>query len=64
MDQPFRISHASPLGLPAVVAPNGRTAACLPVGLQIIGPPYEDDTALTFADLLAERVGGYERPPI
>jgi amidase len=57
------ISHASLHGLPAVVAPIGRTAAGLPVGLQIIGPLYEDDTALTFADLLAERVGGYERPP-
>lgn len=64
MDQPFWISHASLPGLPAVVAPIGRTAAGLPVGLQIIGPLYEDDTALTFADLLAERVGGYERPPI
>jgi amidase len=63
-DQPFWISHASLPGLPAAVAPIGRTPAGPPVGIQIIGPLYEDDTAITFADLLAERVGGYARPPI
>jgi amidase len=63
-NQPFWISHASLPGLPAVVAPVGRTPAGLPVGIQIIGPGYEDDTAMTFAGLLGERVGGYARPPI
>jgi amidase len=62
--QPFWISHASLPGLPAVVAPVGTTPSGLPVGLQILGPLYEDDTALTFAELLAEIVGGYERPPV
>jgi amidase len=64
MDQPFWISHASLPGLPAVVAPIGRTPAGLPVGMQIIGPLYEDDTAMTFAELVAEQLGGYARPPI
>lgn len=36
----------------------------LPTGAQIIGPLYEDDTALTFAELLAEHIGGYEPPPL
>jgi amidase len=63
-DQPFWISHASLPGLPAVVAPIGRTPGGLPVGAQIVGPLYEDDTAITFAELLAEVLGGYERPPI
>jgi amidase len=63
-NQTFWISHASLPGLPAVVAPIGRTAAGLPVGAQIIGPLYEDDTALTFAELLAEVIGGYVPPPI
>jgi amidase len=36
----------------------------LPVGAQIIGPLYEDDTAITFAELMAETVGGYAPPPI
>jgi amidase len=47
-----------------VVAPVGTTPAGLPVGVQIIGPLYEDDTAVTFAELLDEVVGGFERPPI
>ncbi|MFI0451827.1 amidase family protein [Actinomadura sp. 6N118] len=63
-DQPFWISHASLAGLPAVVAPIGRTPAGLPVGLQIVGPLYEDNTAITFAEVLADVVGGYERPPL
>jgi amidase len=63
-DLAFWITHASLAGLPAVSVPVGRTAAGLPVGLQVIGPRHEDDTALTFAELLAELVGGYERPPV
>jgi amidase len=63
-NQPFWISHASLPGLPAVAAPIGTTPGGLPVGAQIIGPLYEDDTALTFAELLADVTGGYERPPI
>lgn len=35
----------------------------LPVGMQIIGPLFEDDTAITFAELAANVVGGYEPPP-
>jgi amidase len=63
-NQPFWISHASLPGLPAVVAPIGTTPNGLPVGIQIIGPLFEDDTALTFAELLADVLGGYHRPPI
>jgi amidase len=55
-DQVFWISHASLAGLPAVSAPIGRTPAGLPVGAQIIGPLYEDDTAITFAELTTEFV--------
>jgi amidase len=61
---PFWISHASLPGLPAVVAPIGRTPGGLPVGAQIIGPLYEDDTPMTFAELLGDVIGGYESPPI
>jgi amidase len=63
-NQPFWISHASLPGLPAVVAPIGRTPGGLPVGAQIVGPLYEDDTAITFAELLAQELGGFESPPI
>jgi amidase len=60
--QAFWVSHASLAGLPAVTAPIGRTSAGLPVGAQIIGPLYEDDSVLTFAELLGQVVGGFESP--
>jgi amidase len=63
-NQAFWVSHASLPGLPAVAAPIGRTPAGLPVGAQIIGPLYEDDTPIRFAELLGEAVGGYEPPPL
>ena len=62
--QPFWIAHASLPGLPAVAAPIGRTPDGLPVGTQVLGPLYEDDTAITFAELLGDVVGGYEPPPV
>jgi amidase len=63
-DQAFWVSHASLPGLPAVVAPVGRAPSGLPVGAQIVGPLYEDDTAIRFAELLGDVVGGYEPPPL
>jgi len=36
----------------------------LPAGAQIVGPLYEDDTALAFAGLLGRVTGGYQAPPI
>lgn len=63
-NQVFWITHASLPGLPAVTAPIGRTGNGLPVGSQILGPLYEDDTAITFAELLSEVTGGYEDPPL
>ncbi|HSK83386.1 MAG TPA: amidase family protein [Rubrobacter sp.] len=62
-DQAFWVSHASLPGLPAVGAPIGRTPRGLPVGAQVVGPLYDDDTAITFAELLADVSGGYEPPP-
>lgn len=64
VNQGFWVAHAALPGLPALAAPIGRTPGGLPVGTQVIGPLYEDDTALTFAELLGEVVGGYEPPPI
>jgi amidase len=63
-NQAFWVSHASLTGLPAAVAPIGRTLDDLPVGIQIIGPLHEDDTALTFAERLGDLTGGYQSPPI
>jgi amidase len=63
-DQAFWVSHAALPGLPALAAPIGRTPGGLPVGAQVVGPLYEDDTAITFAELLGEVIGGYEPPPV
>jgi amidase len=59
-DQVFWVSHASLPGLPAVAAPIGLTPGGLPVGAQILGPLYEDDTAITFAELSGDVIGGFE----
>ena len=52
--QVFWSAHASLTGLPALSMPIGVTPAGLPVGMQVIGPWHEDDTAITFAELLAD----------
>lgn len=62
-DQAFWITHAALPGLPSVVAPVGL-ADGLPVGAQILGPRHEDDTAITFAELLADVVGGFTPAPV
>ncbi|MFD3399326.1 amidase family protein [Kribbella sp. NPDC058693] len=51
--QVFWIAHASLIGHPALSMPIGPTKDGLPVGAQVIGPWHEDDTAITFAELLA-----------
>ena len=50
-------------GCPATVAPVGHTETGLPVGIQIMGPYWEDATPITFADLLSREVGGLASPP-
>jgi len=54
---------ATPPGLPATVMPAGRTKTGLPIGVQIIGPLYEDRTPLVFAQLLEREHGGFAKPP-
>ncbi|MET8847501.1 amidase [Amycolatopsis sp. NPDC004625] len=49
-------------GLPATAVPVGMSAEGLPVGVQIVGPMYEDRTPLRLAELLEEKIGGF-RPP-
>ena len=50
--------------LPATVPPVGRTAAGLPVGIQVVAPFLHDRTALAFARRITEVIGGYEVPPL
>jgi amidase len=51
------------LGLPSVVVPIGRTAAGLPVGMQIVAPWYHDYRAIRAGELMADVLGGYVSPP-
>ena len=54
---------ASVAYLPATVAPVGRTADGLPVGIQIIGPYLEDRTPMHIAKLMEDVTGGFVPPP-
>ncbi|MFG3407253.1 amidase [Streptomyces sp. NPDC048142] len=49
-------------GLPSTAVPAGRSPEGLPVGVQIIGPMFEDRTPLRLAELLEERIGGFQAP--
>lgn len=61
-DQFKWIAPATAALLPVTVAPIGRTAEGLPIGVQIVGPYLEDRTTIAFARLLAERIGGFVAP--
>ena len=50
-------------GCPSTVAPIGRTPSGLPVGIQMMGPYWEDATPITFAGLLTREIGGFTPPP-
>ncbi len=50
--------------LPSCVVPVGRTAAGLPVGVQVVGPYLEDRTPLFVARHLEQLLGGYLPPPM
>ncbi|MFG1642211.1 amidase [Amycolatopsis sp. NPDC049252] len=49
-------------GLPATAVPAGRSPEGLPVGVQLIGPMFEDRTPLRLAELLERRIGGFQAP--
>ena len=53
---------ATTCGLPATVIPIGVTDG-LPIGVQIIGPEYEDRTPLAFARAVEREFGGFTPPP-
>ena len=53
---------ATAAGLPATVAPIGRTDTGLPIGVQIIGPHLEDLTPIQFAQLVEQAFGGFVPP--
>jgi Asp-tRNA(Asn)/Glu-tRNA(Gln) amidotransferase A subunit family amidase len=52
------------LGNPAVVLPVGRSPEGLPVGVQLVGRPFEDLRLLTVARKLEEALGPWRPPPV
>ncbi|MET8757615.1 amidase [Lentzea sp. NPDC004782] len=49
-------------GLPATAVPAGMSPEGLPVGVQLIGPMFEDRTPLRLAELLEQKIGGFQAP--
>jgi amidase len=63
LDLVFWNTSANLAGLPSTAAPVGRTAQGLPVGVQILGPYFEDATPIDFAGRMATVIGGFVPPP-
>jgi amidase len=51
------------LAAPAAVIPVGRSSEGLPIGVQIVARPFEDETALGIASVV-DAAFGYRPPPI
>ncbi len=52
------------LGFPAAVVPAGKSPEGLPIGVQIVGRPWEEEIVLTMAAALEEQRGPWQPPPI
>jgi Asp-tRNA(Asn)/Glu-tRNA(Gln) amidotransferase A subunit family amidase len=50
--------------LPSVVVPAGRSPEGLPVGVQIVGRPFEERAVLAAASIVEEALGGWQPPPL
>ncbi|MGW7282103.1 amidase [Streptomyces sp. NPDC054844] len=61
-DQLVWAGLATMSGLPATAIPTGRSCGGLPVGVQLVGPMFEDHTTLRLADLLERQIGGFQAP--
>ena len=62
MDMLNWIALATLTGCPSTVAPVGRTDRGLPVGVQVMGPYWEDATPIKFAELVEREVSGFTPP--
>jgi Asp-tRNA(Asn)/Glu-tRNA(Gln) amidotransferase A subunit family amidase len=52
------------LGNPAAVVPVGNSAEGLPIGVQILGRPWEEEQVLSVAAALEKECGAWKIPPL
>jgi Asp-tRNA(Asn)/Glu-tRNA(Gln) amidotransferase A subunit family amidase len=52
------------LGLPSATVPCARSRDGLPIGVQVVGRPFEEERVLAVAAILEEALGGFKRPPL
>jgi Asp-tRNA(Asn)/Glu-tRNA(Gln) amidotransferase A subunit family amidase len=52
------------LGNPSAVVPAGSSTEGLPIGIQVVGRPYEEDTVLAVAAVIEEICGCRCKPPL
>jgi len=52
------------LGNPATVIPMSQSSEGLPIGVQIVGRPWEEENILSVAAVLESECGGWRQPPI
>ena len=51
------------LGMPAAVVPVGQSRAGLPIGVQIVARPWQEEIVLAIAAALECRLGAFPHPP-
>lgn len=51
-------------GCPGAVVPVSKSREGLPIGVQIVGRPWEEEAVLAVAAKIEEACGGFQRPPI
>ena len=49
-------------GFPAATVRAGKTSSGLPIGVQVIGRPFDEMTVLAATAIIEEALGGWERP--
>lgn len=51
-------------GWPAAVVRCGETQKGLPIGVQVVAPPWREDIALAVTQALQDALGGWQKPPL
>jgi len=51
------------LGTPGAVVPVGQSREGLPIGVQIVGRPWEEEVVLALASEVERECGGFRKPP-